>query len=457
MACYVVTVRIKVINIVENKHERFVKRVANINPDIEIIGQFVKNRTKVLCRCTIHDITWEAYPQSLLRGSGCSQCGREKMPQCQPYTKEKFISLIKDKVPNVDIIGDYLNRDTKILVRCKKDGYEWLANPKNLQNGEGCPLCSNNVVVTGINDIATTHPQIVKYFKDKTETKKYTYGSKHRTTFVCPVCHNEKVDYIHNVSRNGFVCSYCDSSISFPSKLLKGLMLQLPVENVVYEYSPDWAGRYRYDAYFEYSGSSYVVEMDGGFHYRTGIGGYYSQKGLEATQSRDNSKDILAKAHGIIMIRIDCNRSKADYIIKRIKNSIIADLFDLSIINWDRIVYDNESKLKEICDCYNASETKTAKEVSEKLGYDRHSVSKYLQRGCQQNLCDYNANYNSNYNNAKHLIGINVETNEEFEFNGYTDCVRQIREITNRRMSINTLKKRISANKEYNGYLFKVI
>ena len=40
------------------------------------------------------------------------------------------------------------------------------------------------------------------------------------------------------------------------------------MENFIAEYSPYWAGRKRYDNYFEYNGQAYILEMDGAWHYK---------------------------------------------------------------------------------------------------------------------------------------------------------------------------------------------
>ena len=43
------------------------------------------------------------------------------------------------------------------LGRC---GHEWDDNPGHRSHGRGCPLCSGKRIVTGVNDLATTHPEI---------------------------------------------------------------------------------------------------------------------------------------------------------------------------------------------------------------------------------------------------------------------------------------------------------
>lgn len=355
-------------------------------------------------------------------------------------THEEFVDIVKSTNPDIQILGKYTNNYTKVLAYCSKSKYQWYANPKNLMKGKKCPLCANHIVVSGINDIATTHPFLVKYFKNKEDTIKYTYGSKVRTTFMCPVCGQEEKRSIQTVTKNGFHCTQCDKGISFPNRILRNLLSQLPVKNIVYEYSPEWVGKMRYDSYFEYNNKSYIIEMDGGFHYRTGIGGYYTEQELANTNKRDNTKDNLAFEHGMTLIRIDCNRSNPDYIIKNIKSSELSNIIDITNVDWNKCIYFDESKLKIICDCYNLSSTKTAREVSEVTGYDYGSIQKYLALGVKQGLCDYNAEYNKNYSNAVRVIGVNISNGKEIIFNSYTDCVNEIRQMTHKKCQLIPLK-----------------
>lgn len=63
-------------------------------------------------------------------------------------SQEEFINRVyKVHGENIKILGKYINRRTKILVKCKC-GYEWEANPEPLWNGHGCPRCSNNLKKT---------------------------------------------------------------------------------------------------------------------------------------------------------------------------------------------------------------------------------------------------------------------------------------------------------------------
>ena len=66
-----------------------------INPNIEIIGEYINSYTKVLCRCKKDDFVWSALPSNLLRGTGCPICnsshGEQKITN---YLKLQNISFI---------------------------------------------------------------------------------------------------------------------------------------------------------------------------------------------------------------------------------------------------------------------------------------------------------------------------------------------------------------------------
>lgn len=52
----------------------FIKEMATINPNIEILGEYVNNKTKIHCKCKICGYEWSVVPNNLLRGHGCPKC-----------------------------------------------------------------------------------------------------------------------------------------------------------------------------------------------------------------------------------------------------------------------------------------------------------------------------------------------------------------------------------------------
>ena len=125
--------------------EEFEARVAKKNPKVKILGRYTGNKNKVLTRCLIHNIEWEAAPSNLLKnGSGCPRCRIEKIKAAQRKSQEQFISEMHSSNPNIEILGEYVNSGTKVLCRCKTCGNEWHASPSPLLKGHGCPECGKN-------------------------------------------------------------------------------------------------------------------------------------------------------------------------------------------------------------------------------------------------------------------------------------------------------------------------
>lgn len=63
-------------------------------------------------------------------------------------THEEYINEVKDKNPNIEVLGVYVDAKTAILHKCKIDGYEWYAKPNNILSGKGCPMCAGNIKFT---------------------------------------------------------------------------------------------------------------------------------------------------------------------------------------------------------------------------------------------------------------------------------------------------------------------
>lgn len=99
--------------------------------------------TKVSIICKKHGL-FKITPNSHLNGSGCYDCGREKVNISRLTSNEDFIN--KCKIIHNDIY-DYSKVDYKgikeyIIINCKKHGDFKQKATKHLQ-GQGCKKCSN--------------------------------------------------------------------------------------------------------------------------------------------------------------------------------------------------------------------------------------------------------------------------------------------------------------------------
>lgn len=189
--------------------EEFEKELSLVLPNTKVLGNYINMNTKIRFKCLIHDFEFDAFPQNMLRGHGCRKCGNEKQSKKQTKSHEKFIEDVRNINPNIEIIGEYINVDTKVKARCLIDGYIWDADPRKLLRGVRCSVCANRNVVVGVNDVATTRSDLVRYFKNKDESIKYTSGSMQIIDVVCPECGYEDRIRIGTLSRFGFSCNGC--------------------------------------------------------------------------------------------------------------------------------------------------------------------------------------------------------------------------------------------------------
>ena len=58
--------------------EEFKEELCKINADIEVIGDYVNNYTKIKCRCKVHNIEFSTKPTHLLENVGCPICNKSK-------------------------------------------------------------------------------------------------------------------------------------------------------------------------------------------------------------------------------------------------------------------------------------------------------------------------------------------------------------------------------------------
>ena len=80
------------------------------------------------------------------------------------------------------------------LWRCAA-GHEWMASVQNRttggrsKNGTGCPVCAGQQVQRGFNDIATTHPHLVRELVNPEIGFEESVGSRRKVDWRCSVGH----------------------------------------------------------------------------------------------------------------------------------------------------------------------------------------------------------------------------------------------------------------------------
>lgn len=130
-----------------------------VTPEMVVAGS---NR-KFFWRCKVgHEFEMSVWDK-VGRQRGCKYCqGRDILPGFNDF-KTLYPELASqwDVAKNHPLTPEQVQpmSDKKAWFTCSS-GHSWHTQVKNLTKGHGCPSCSGNVVVPGVNDLATVSPQI---------------------------------------------------------------------------------------------------------------------------------------------------------------------------------------------------------------------------------------------------------------------------------------------------------
>lgn len=261
--------------------------------------------------------------------------------------------------------------------------------PFQLNRDRQCSCCASKAVKPEINSLAITHPDLVKFFKNKEDAYHYTWKSNKYVEMICPICGAEKTSKICNLVKNGICCPRCSDGLSIGERIM---YIILKDNNISFqkEFTFDNCN-YRYDFYI--NDCNMIIEMNGKQHYvETNIDG--SKHCLDKIVENDKKKKEFALGKGIeSYIYIDCIESNVDYIIDSIENSGILDV--LHIANIDRYALSQEiahhSITKDICDMYNSRDDISIIEMEDRLPFHRKTIREHLKIGASLGWCDYKA------------------------------------------------------------------
>ena len=289
-------------------------------------------------------------------------------------------------------------------IKCNKCGYIYKKEESSLDGDRKCPCCSNLICVTGINDIATTDPEMVKYFLHKEDAYNHTKYSNKKSEIICPNCGYIKSMQICRLAYQGVSCNNCNDSTSYPNKFITKLCQILKENNSIKDYELEktfkWSKGKRYDFYIILNDNkTLIIEAHGEQHYKhTGRG-----RTLQEEQRNDAEKCWLAYKNGINnYVQLDCSKSEMGYIKNNIlNNELLNIIFDFSSIEWMKCGEWAESNLiKEVCDYWkNELKEDTSYEslidMCNKFDKNKNVIKQYLKKGTKFNWCNYNKKFDN--------------------------------------------------------------
>lgn len=305
------------------------------------------------------------------------------------YNKKEFKYDIGYEYKNFyseNVVIDHLSKPVKgYKVKCLKCGYKFTRTEGDINRDRGCPVCSNQIVVKGINDMWTTNPEQAKLLKNPEDGYKYTDKSNQFLKWECPDCGELINKAASMVNERGLGCHSCGSGISYPNRFIFNLLTELGI-NFKSEKTFNWSKRRIYDFYLE--DYNYIIEAHGLQHYENC--GFPIT--VEEQQEIDKYKEKLAINNDIDKyIIIDCRYSDANFIMNNIKNSLLGQIFDLSKININELDKISRTKIIfEISELYkNGSEVS---EIAKKYDVSVQTIYKYLHKAEKIGVVKFNYN-----------------------------------------------------------------
>jgi hypothetical protein len=157
---------------------------------------------------------WETQVANRSTGTGCPYCNGRKVlvgfndleSQCQWLVQEW--NYEKNEMTPSEV---NFKSSRKVWWICS-EGHEWEAEINDRRLGQGCPVCINKRIVTGINDLASVHPELLEEWdtvKNKgISPEKIGYRTDRKVWWICPKGHSYKTSvYNRNKGCGCFVCS----------------------------------------------------------------------------------------------------------------------------------------------------------------------------------------------------------------------------------------------------------
>lgn len=382
-------------------HERYIEELATINPMVVALEEYIGSHTKILHKCTICNHEWRVCPSDLLSGHGCPECAKLVRIQKHKKSHNEYIKEAYEINPNIDVIETYQGIDTKILHRCKIDGYEWSVTPHNILNGQKCPICSGKIVGNPPeykNSIwASEYKNFLSRYLSEEQMKSYTPHTRKRIDITCPDCGRQHYNVqIFDLSRSGLVCT-CSDGQSYPNKFMYNFLSQLKIEYEI-EYSTDWSNGRKYDVFIPLLNC--IIENHGEQHYKECT---LTRRTLKEEQENDKYKEYLAKENGIShYIVIDCSKSEVEFIKKSILKSRLPSLlsFNSEMINWEECdKFATSNLIKIAAELWN--EGLTTKNIADKFKVAKETIVIYLKKANTFGWCNYSKQESMNRRNNK--------------------------------------------------------
>jgi len=159
---------------------------------------------------------WQVMPTVLIQGCGCPYCaGKKAIPgETDLATLRPDLTAEWDRERNGKLMPEQVVPGSvkKVWWRCGL-GHRYQSCVYSRADGTGCPYCAGRKVWPGFNDLATTHPHLVREWHDalnrELTPQDVTKGSHKRVWWQCREGHVWKAVVFSRAGKNAANCPVC--------------------------------------------------------------------------------------------------------------------------------------------------------------------------------------------------------------------------------------------------------
>lgn len=95
----------------------FIKELNDINPNIEVLGEYVNTNSKIKLKCLLCGNVWDAVPYSVLQGHGCPKCKGLRLRKTQEEWEVELRNC--PDIDDYEFLDMYKTNQEKIKVKHK--------------------------------------------------------------------------------------------------------------------------------------------------------------------------------------------------------------------------------------------------------------------------------------------------------------------------------------------------
>ena len=224
-------------------------------------------------------------------GSGCPYCSGSRAITGETDLASQRPDLAAEWSPENDRAPDEVTVSSgyKASWVCADHGHAWVATVCTRSKGHGCPVCVNQKIIPGFNDLASAHPELVEEWSPKNgdlTPETVSVGSGKKVWWMCRSGHEWAVAPGVRTGHG----SGCPKCCFRQTSKIEGELFQLLVENFPDAEHGERIGRYSVDALLVKQ--RVIIEYDGSYFHKD-----------RAVQDTRKTSDLIKWNYRVVRVR----------------------------------------------------------------------------------------------------------------------------------------------------------